>query len=301
MDYTTLGRTGLTVSVAGLGCGGSSCLGQTAGHSRSHSVGIIHKAVDMGVNYLDSSRNYGTEEIIGAALKTMSRDKIVIATKPEANPSDTPKTDYIDVYQLHSVLSGAYPHARDVLLPALEREREKGKIRFIGITEVPPKDHGHATMQLALKDDCWDVVMFAFHLLNHNARSLLFPLTQKQNVGTLIMFAVRSIFSVPGRLEQEMKTLVAKGLVPSYLAEENPALGFLFHEEGANNIVDAAYRYARHEPGVDVVLFGTGNPDHVAPNIQSILNPPLPEADRNRIRDLFGKLEGVGLDLPNRT
>ena len=63
-------------------------------------------------------------------------------------------------------------------------------------------------------------------------------------------------------------------------------------------MIDAAYRYARHEPGTDVILFGTGDLDHLRTNLASILAPPLPPADVARLAELFGCLEGVGLDLP---
>jgi hypothetical protein len=75
-------------------------------------------------------------------------------------------------------------------------------------------------------------------------------------------------------------------------------LGFLLHEAGASSITDAAYRFARHEPGVDVVLFGTGDGDHLQANIASLLAPPLPLADRLTLTKLFGRLSGVGLDPP---
>lgn len=63
-------------------------------------------------------------------------------------------------------------------------------------------------------------------------------------------------------------------------------------------MTDAAYRYVRHEPGVDVVLFGTGDQAHLRSNIESLLKPPLPAADRRRLAELFGHLVGVGLDNP---
>ena len=65
-----------------------------------------------------------------------------------------------------------------------------------------------------------------------------------------------------------------------------------------NTITEAAYRFARHEPGVDVVLFGTGDPDHLRTNIAALLAPPLPLADRLTLTKLFGRLSGVGLDPP---
>jgi len=54
------------------------------------------------------------------------------------------------------------------------------------------------------------------------------------------------------------------------------AVAMHFIDGAAESITDAAYRYARHEQGVDVVLFGTGNKDHVKANVDSILRPALP-------------------------
>jgi L-galactose dehydrogenase len=61
-------------------------------------------------------------------------------------------------------------------------------------------------------------------------------------------------------------------------------------------MIEAAYRFARHEPGVDVVLFGTGDAAHLRSNVASLLKPPLPDADRAKLAALFGHLTGVGLD-----
>ena len=55
-------------------------------------------------------------------------------------------------------------------------------------------------------------------------------------------------------------------------------------------MIEAAYRFARHEPGVDVVLFGTGDAAHLRTNVASLLKPPLPEADRAKLAALFGHL-----------
>ncbi len=68
MDYTTLGRTGLRVSVAGLGCGGNSRLGKADGRSFAESVAVVRRALDLGVNFLDTAAAYGTEEIVGDAI-----------------------------------------------------------------------------------------------------------------------------------------------------------------------------------------------------------------------------------------
>ena len=89
------------------------------------------------------------------------------------------------------------------------------------------------------------------------------------------------------------------GDLPDDFPNKDDPLGFLVHDGGATTILDAAYRFARHQPGADVVLFGTGNPDHLQSNIDSILKPPLPDADVTMLHDMFGALTTVGLDSPD--
>jgi aryl-alcohol dehydrogenase-like predicted oxidoreductase len=206
--------------------------------------------------------------------------------------------DYVDVFQLHAVPPAAYDFVRSEIVPALLREKERGKFRFLGITETSPNDHEQVMLQRAATDTPWDTAMFAFNLMDQVARERVFPLTMKNRVGTLMMFAVRSIFARPEQLAETMRDLAAKGLVPADLAASDEPLGFLVHSNGASSVTDAAYRYVRHEPGVDVVLFGTGDAEHLKANIDSILKPPLPEADRAKLRTLFSHLRGVGLEIP---
>src|SRR2546430_7232680 len=154
-------------------------------------------------------------------------------------------TDYIDVYQLHGIAPRAYDHALDTLAPALLREREKGKFRWLGITETAPGDPEHQMVQRAAKDGVWDVAMIAFHMMHQNARRAVFPLTQKHRVGTLLMFAVRNIFSRPDRLAETMRELADAGELPKELAASSNPLGFLVHPAGAGSVIDAAYRFVR--------------------------------------------------------
>ena len=315
MRYTTLGRTGLKVSVAGLGCGGFSRLGLTAGLGDDHAIGIIRQALDLGVNIFDTASVYGTEEVLGKALRGIDRDSVVICTKTSKPAADenfsVPKilesldgslkrlgVDYVDVFQLHAVPPAAYDFVREEIAPALLREREKGKFRFLGITETAPNDHEQMMLNQATQDGFWDTAMLAFNLMGQVARERVFPHTLKHGIGTLMMFAVRSIFARPEQLASTVKDLAAAGLVPAELAARDNPLDFLVYEGGASSVTDAAYRYVRHEPGVDVVLFGTSNPAHLRTNIESILKPPLPEADRARLATLFSHLRGVGLEVP---
>ena len=316
MEYIGLGRTGLRVSVAGLGCGGFSQLGLGRGKSEAEAVALIHRALDLGVNLFDTAAAYGTEAVLGKALAAVRREEVVIATKAPFNVSNPNSsaasavtsldnslrqlaTDYIDVYQLHGVAPAAYDHACNVIAPALLKEKAKGKFRHLGITETAPHDPEHKMLQRAVADGVWDVAMVGFHMMHQNAREAVFPLTRQHRVGTLLMFAVRNIFSRPGQLAATMQELAAEGEVPRWLTETDNPLGFLIYEGGAQSVIDAAYRFARHEPGVDVVLSGTGDPEHLRTNIASLLAPPLPEADRARLASLFGHLVGVGLDAPH--
>ena len=69
--------------------------------------------------------------------------------------------------------------------------------------------------------------MVGFSMMHQNARERVFPLTREHKVGTLLMFAVRNIFSQPGRLQATLRELAAEGQVAAALAESDDPLGFL--------------------------------------------------------------------------
>jgi aryl-alcohol dehydrogenase-like predicted oxidoreductase len=138
--------------------------------------------------------------------------------------------------------------------------------------------------------------MVGFSMLHQGARRTVFPMTRAQGIGTLAMYAVRRIFADPPRIARELRALAEQGLVEKGLGESDDPLGFLIHDGGAETLTEAAYRYVRHEPGVDVTLFGTGDGEHLRANVAALLKPPLPEADRAKLAALFGHLAGVGLD-----
>ena len=313
MEYVTLGRTGLRVSVAGLGCGGFSRLGLGTGKSEAEAAALIREALDLGINLLDTAAVYGTESVVGQAIQSIPRNSVVIATKAWIPRSEGRSaadravrsldnslrelgTDYVDIFQLHGVSPRTYDRALDIIAPALVKEREKGKLRFLGVTETGSSDAEHDMVQRAVEGGVWDVVMVAFHMMHQNARTKVFPRTMANRVGTLLMFAVRNIFSRPERLATALRELTASGQLPRWLADAPNPLGFLVHEGGASTITEAAYRFVRHEPGVDVVLFGTGDAAHLRSNVASLLKPPLPDADRAKLVTLFGHLTGIGLD-----
>jgi aryl-alcohol dehydrogenase-like predicted oxidoreductase len=319
MHYTTLGRTGLKVSVAGLGCGGNSRIGLGTGLTEAQSVALVRAALDLGVNFLDTAAAYETEGIVGKAIKGRPRSSVVISTKSHfsgfdgSNPLSASAivanleaslralgTDYVDVFHLHGLRPDQYDRAMADAVPALLREKEKGKLRHLAVSETAPRDPGHTMLERAVEEPAWEVFMLAFHMMNQNARDRLLQRIQANKVGTLCMFAVRNIFSRPGLLHETVAQLAAEGQLPRELAATGDPLAFLVHEGGAESIVDAAYRFVRHEPGIDVVLFGTSSLEHLKANIASILRPPLPAENVQKLYALFGHLTGVGLDLPDR-
>jgi aryl-alcohol dehydrogenase-like predicted oxidoreductase len=313
MQFTNLGSTGLRVSVAGLGTGGFSRLGLRAGKSEEECARLIHEAVALGVNFIDTGPTYGTEGVVGRALKTIPRDQVVIATKATVhrnnewwsgervvasleNSLKAMGIDYVDNFNLHAVEVHEYDHALNVLAPALLEQKRKGKIRHIGITENPIVDFTQAMLKRALSDPVWEVYMVGFHMMHQGAREAVFAATRRKGIGTLLMFAVRSIFADPPRIAREMKALADRGLVEPWLGESDDPLGFLIHDGGAASLTEAAYRYARHDSGADLVLFGTGDVEHLRANVAALLKPPLPDADRAKLKALFGHLTGIGLD-----
>jgi aryl-alcohol dehydrogenase-like predicted oxidoreductase len=205
-------------------------------------------------------------------------------------------TDYVDVFNLHGIEPPEYDYALNTIAPVLVAQKQKGKIRHIGITENPIVDQTQQTLKRALRDPVWEVFMVGFHLMHQGARTTVFPATRENGIGTLLMYAVRRIFADPPRIKREMRALADKGLVEPWLGASDDPLGFLIHDGGAATLTEAAYRFARHEPGVDVTLFGTGNVEHLRANVAALEKPPLPEADRAKLAALFGHLTGVGLD-----
>ena len=309
MEYTTLGRTGLKVSVAGLGCGGPSRLGlRNDSESENNAVALVKQAIDLGINFIDTAQAYGTETVVGKAIEGIPRDRLLLSTKktlPARDHADSAGevkkgleqslkmlgTDYVDVYHLHGVEPKDYDFAKNRLMPAMLQLREQGKIRFIGVTEGFVPDPSHQMLQQSLKDDVWDVVMVGFSLLNPSARKTVFPLTAEKGVGVLDMFAVRRALSQPERLKGIVSDLLEKGAIQRGAVNADDPLGFVLRDGGAATLPEAAYRFCRHEANVNVVLTGTGNPAHLKSNVESILKPALPKAVLQKLEEIFGNID----------
>ena len=154
MRYKKLGRTGLDVSVVSLGSGGPSQLGQRTGVPQKDAIRLVHEALDLGINLIDTSSGYGQSEVIlGRALKGVSRDKYILATKFPSLVSGNIQTpqgvvklveqslmrlgiDYIDIFQFHGLQPEYYRDTVDSLMPTLQKLKEQGKYRFLGASEM---------------------------------------------------------------------------------------------------------------------------------------------------------------------
>ncbi len=310
MEFVRLGRTNENVSVAGLGCGGHSRLGMARGASSEEAADLVRRALDLGINFIDTAMAYGTEEAVGLGMQGHDRSNIFVSTKslvgrgggetdPERytaaefaeNLDDSLrklKTDYVDLWHLHGVGVKQLDYAREVLLPEMKRQQEAGKIRFIGITEIFRHDTEHELLRAALPHDEYDVVMVGFNLLNPSARKTIFPLTMKNDVGTLIMFAVRRGLNSAANTREAIEAMIELDDVdPAAINPEDP-LDFLRETPGVKSQIEAAYRFCRYEPGAHVILTGTGSAEHLEENVESILAPPLPDETLAKLKAIFG-------------
>jgi L-galactose dehydrogenase len=313
VQHSRLGRTGLRVSVAALGTGGHSRLGFSQGASRAHSVGLVRAALDAGVNLIDTAAAYRNEDVVGEAVRGR-RDEVVISTKVLLNRRGTLfnsakvigraelvrrvekclsrlATDRIDILFLHGVTEEQYRLGREAWAPALIDLRDQGKIRFIGLTEQFIGDTRHGMLETALKDDLWDVVMVGFNMVNQTALRAVLPMAGAADVGTMCMYAVRGPLASPQRARALVEKLIAAGEVDPGGIDRDDPFGFLIGDGGAPALVDAAYRFCRHAPGVEVVLTGTGSAEHLRDNLRSIQAGPLPGPALARLAKMFGAVE----------
>lgn len=309
MEKTTLGRTGLKVSVAGLGCGGFSRLGMFS-DGIDNACRILRYAYENGVNFFDTAYLYGTQPAVGKAFEGVPRDRYIISSKfPYNNGKELKaagdlestldtclqelKTDYIDIFHLHGVTPQAYEKVRDRFYPELKKMQEKGKIRYIGITELFGYDNSHEALKLALADDLWDVTMVGYNIINPSAAKTILPLTKAKNVGTLCMFAVRNALSDPDMLKLDVKKMIENKQVDETVVKAENTLDFLIDNGYAGSVVEAAYRFCRHTDGIDVTLTGTSKTEHMADNLRHLSLPALPQAALDQLELMFGNVDCV--------
>lgn len=308
MEYRRFGRTGLSVSVMGLGSGGPSQLGQGSGVAEADAHRVVRRALDLGINLIDTAADYReSEAILGRALNGIPRDSYVLCTKftpvdkrgsgelkEEGALAESLErslqrlgTDYVDVFQLHGVAPKDYVGARDRFVPGAKKLQEQGKFRFLGITETFAEDDHHETLTAALVDDIWATFMVGYNLLTPMPEEHVLPEAKRKDVGVLVMCAVRRAIARPEKLSELVRELKGSGELAGDAVPDEGPLDWLVHGE-VPSVTAAAYRYASGHPGVSCVLTGTANVGHLEENVRDISGPPLPDGDREKIVRVFG-------------
>jgi uncharacterized protein len=189
------GKTGVSVPLIAYG---TAPLGKP--HvNRLHAVRCLNHAIDLGITYLDTSPDYGSEPHVGAVMATR-RDEVFLATKinnrsregvlQELRDSLSKlQTDHVDLIQVHAVNAWAdleQALAPDGALAALEEAREQGMVRFIGIT-------GHARPEIlaeSLRRYPFDAVLCALGIIDHMvsaADEFLLPVACERGAAVIAM------------------------------------------------------------------------------------------------------------------
>jgi len=190
MEKIRLGRTNITVSKNGFGALPVQRV------SMDEAKKILRKAYDGGINYFDTARFYtDSEEKMGAALADV-RENIIISTKTMATTVEgfwadlntslsLLKTDYIDIYQFHNPAFCPKPGDGTGLYEAMLEAKEKGLIRFIGMT-----NHRLSVAEESVRSGLYDTLQFPFSYLASEKEEALVKLCEEKGVGFICMKAL---------------------------------------------------------------------------------------------------------------
>lgn len=189
MQYNLLGKTGMNVSKVGFGgIPIQRCTQEEANQ-------LINRAIELGLNFIDTSRIYnGSEDLIGNALAG-KRDKMFIATKSMARDKEafakdvqlslqSLKTDYIDLYQLHNIPSLADLEkvmSEGYALEHLVELKKQGVVRHIGITS-----HSLSVIEKALEYEVFETIQYPYSAVENQVEGI-FAKAKEKNVGTIAM------------------------------------------------------------------------------------------------------------------
>jgi len=202
--YRTLGRTGIKVTPFALG---AMMFGAGGNPDHEDSIRIIHKALDAGINFVDTADRYSageSEEIVGEALKGR-RDDVVLATKVNGPMGDDPnqrgnsrrwimtevenslrrlQTDYIDLYQIHR----PDPDTDiEETLSALSDLIRGGKVRAIGSSTMPASDIVEAQWVAERRGLArFRTEQPPYSILNRGIEAEVLPVAQRYGMGTLV-------------------------------------------------------------------------------------------------------------------
>ncbi|MDD4148152.1 MAG: aldo/keto reductase [Candidatus Cloacimonetes bacterium] len=284
MEYKMLNQTELKVSKLCLGCW-SFENGGTFGVQADHeSIQTIHRALELGVNFLDTAEGYNrgySENVVGKALEGQ-RHNVVLATKVNAQNLRQDKliaacegslkrlrTDYIDLYQIH------WPN-HDVpieeSLSALERLKAQGKIRYYGVSNFGPVDIEDFSKKAKVKV----TNQVCYNLLFRSIEDALLPATIKSGMRILSYSSLAQ--GLLADIYQSAADVIPGKIRVHHL--ENEAIRALTFEtlnslralakEWSIAMPDFATAWLLKKPFIDAVLIGAQSPLIVEANVRSL-------------------------------
>ena len=280
MRYRTLGRTGIKVSPYALGAMMFGAIGTIGNPDHDDSIRIIHKALDAGINFVDTADAYSrgeSEEIVGKALKGR-RDDVVLATKVHLPMGDDPnqrgnsrrwimtevenslrrlQTDYIDLYQIHR----PDPDTDiEETLSALSDLIHSGKVRVIGSSAMPASDIVEAQWTAERRGlERFRTEQPTYSILNRGIEAEVLPVAQRYGMGTLVWSPLAKGM-LTGRIRKGQQTDLRRAAILTSFSDE-PRLDAVeqiipLAEKAGLPMTHLAMAFAIAHPGVTSALIG---------------------------------------------
>ena len=278
MQYRTLGRTGIKVSPYALG---AMMFGAAPGNSdHDDSIRIIHRALDAGINFVDTADRYSqgeSEEIVGKALKGR-RDGVVLATKFSGPMGDDPnrqgasrrwimtavedslrrlQTDHIDLYQIHRPVPGT---DIEETLSALSDLIHSGKVCVIGSSSMPASDIVEAQWAAERRGlQRFRTEQPPYSILNRGIEAEVLPVAQRYGIGTLVWSPLAKGM-LTGRIRKDQQTDLRRAAMLSSFSDE-PRLDAVeqiipLAEQAGLPMTHLAMAFAIAHPGVTSAIIG---------------------------------------------
>jgi aryl-alcohol dehydrogenase-like predicted oxidoreductase len=327
MQLRDFGRTGMQLSVLGFGCGavgGLMVRGDASDQERT-----IARAIAAGVNYFDTAVQYGdgeSETNLGRVLQKLKPANVAVATKvrvPSGDRIDEVITtslegslarlqlDRVDIFHLHNPItekgggsSLSIPQVLDEVVPAFERLRSQGKIRFLGITALGDT----AALHQVIDARVFDSAQIVYNMLNPSAASDLPASYPAQDYGRLFEHTEAAGVGVVGirvlaggALSGSAARHPIAGPAPepigsamSYAADIDRARRLMpLVEEGfASSLSEAATRFALSHPAMGTILVGMATPQQFEDALTAAEKGPLPQAALDRLSVLRQAFSG---------
>jgi len=277
MQYRTLGRTGIKVSPYALG---AMMFGVIGNPDHQDAIRIIHKALDAGINFIDTADAYShgeSEEIVGEALKGR-RDNVVLATKLHLPMSDDPnqrgnsrrwimteidnslrrlQTDHIDLYQIHR----PDPETDiEETLSALSDLIRSGKVRAIGSSAMPASDIVEAQWVSERRGlERFRTEQPTYSILNRSIETEILPVAQRYGMGTLV-WSPLAMGLLTGRVRKGQPTDLRRTAFFKHMSDEHridTVEQIIPVAEGAGiKLTHLAMAFAIAHPGVTSAIIG---------------------------------------------